>query len=191
MFELATLDEIDKLRETDGGSGGRSSEELELDDLEDLDKTLHIKGQMVFIQEWGLMLFLACPIMKGLNNLIWSGLFINDLRSVLCCLCAVSHCYLFLSMHDYSRDIMLANAQQDMEEGLKKMQLNKKIALTKSNEDKAAALKKQNDELGYMFLPTQVSIEILQGKDPKEMCNKVDRAALLMVEIHGVAEFCA
>ena len=87
MFELATLDEIDKLRETDGGSGGRSSEELELDDLEDLDKTLHIKGQMVFIQEWGLMLFLACPIMKGLNNLIWSGLFINDLRSVLCCLC--------------------------------------------------------------------------------------------------------
>ena len=33
MFELATLDEIDKLRETDGGSGGRSSEDLELDDL--------------------------------------------------------------------------------------------------------------------------------------------------------------
>ena len=66
------------------------------------------------IQEWSLMLFLACPIMKGLNNLIWSGLFIND-----------------LSMHDYSRDIMLANAQQDMEAGLQKMQLNKKIALTK------------------------------------------------------------
>lgn len=34
-------------------------------------------------------------------------------------------------MHDYSRDIMLANAQQDMEAGLAKMQLNKKIALTK------------------------------------------------------------
>ena len=34
-------------------------------------------------------------------------------------------------MHDYSRDIMLANAQQDMEAGLQKMQLNKKIALTK------------------------------------------------------------
>ena len=25
-----------------------------------------------------------------------------------------------------------------------------------SNEDKASSLKKQNDELGYMFLPTQV-----------------------------------
>merc|ERR1719400_1353883 len=130
MFELATLDEIDKLK-NDDDSGNKSSEELELDDLEDIDKTLHIKGQMVFIQEWQLMLFLACPIMKGLNNLVWSGLFIND-----------------LSMHDYSRDIMLANAQTDMEANLAKMQLNKKIALTKSNEDKAAVLKKQNDELG-------------------------------------------
>merc|ERR550532_3760399 len=74
---------------------------------------------------------------------------------------------------------------------LQKMQLNKKIALTKANEDKAAALKKQNDELGYMFLPTQVSVEILQGKDPRGMSTKVERAALLMVEIHGVAEFCA
>ena len=83
MFELATQDEIDKLRSSTGGgsdSQKQSSEVLELEDLDDLDKTLHIKGQMVFIQEWSLMLFLACPIMKGLNNLIWSGLFINDLR---------------------------------------------------------------------------------------------------------------
>ena len=63
---------------------------------------------------------------------------------------------LIISMHDYSRDIMLANAQQDMEVNLAKMQLNKKIALTKSNEDKAAKLKKENEELGYMFVPTQV-----------------------------------
>merc|ERR1719228_1074310 len=123
MFELATQDEIDKLRAGTGtGSGKDKSEEsLELEDLDDIDKTLHIKGQMIFIKEWKQMLFLACPIMKGLNNLIWSGLFIND-----------------LSMHDYSRDIMLANAQADMEENLKKMQLNQKVALTKTNMDKAA-----------------------------------------------------
>ena len=83
-----------------------------------MDKTLHIKGQMIFITEWDQMLFLACPVMKDLNNLIWCGLFVND-----------------LSMHDYSRDIMLANAQQDMEAGLAKMQLNKKIAATKVNNE--------------------------------------------------------
>ena len=37
---------------------------------------------MIFIKEWSQMLFLACPIMAGLNNLIWCGLFINDLRLV-------------------------------------------------------------------------------------------------------------
>ena len=56
------------------GSGTKaSSEVLELDDLEDQDKTLHIKGQMIFVSEWQQMLFLACPMMKGLNNLLWSG----------------------------------------------------------------------------------------------------------------------
>ncbi len=30
-------------------------------------------------------------------------------------------------MHDYSRDIMLANAQTDMEENLKKMQSNQEV----------------------------------------------------------------
>ena len=57
MFELATLDEIDKLRDTEGGSGNSSSGELELEDLEDIDKTLHIKGQMVYMKEWEQMLF--------------------------------------------------------------------------------------------------------------------------------------
>merc|ERR1719334_2217784 len=175
MFELATQDEIDKLVTKDGGDdSGKSEESLELDDLEDLDKTLHIKGQMIYIAEWQQMMFLACPIMKGLNNLIWSGLFVND-----------------LSMHDYSRDIMLANAQTEMKAGLAKMQLAKKVALTKSNNDKASNLKKQNDDLGYMFLPTQVAVEILQGKDPAELTQKNERSALLVAELVGSSDFCA
>merc|ERR1719461_1750845 len=131
MFELATQDEIDKLRSSTGGgsdSQKQSSEVLELEDLDDLDKTLHIKGQMVFIQEWQQMLFLARPIMKGLNNLLWSGLFIND-----------------LSMHDYSRDIMLANAQTEMEANLKKMELAKKDNITRINTEKIKTLKKENE----------------------------------------------
>merc|ERR1712013_598474 len=150
MFELATQEEIDKLRSATGSTsdGGEKSEEsLELEDLDDIDKTLHIKGQMVFIKEWQQMLFLACPIMKGLNNLLWSGLFIND-----------------LSMHDYSRDIMLANAQTDMEANLLKMQLAKKIAMTRKNNDKAATMAKQNTELAHNFLPPMVLGEVIQGK---------------------------
>jgi hypothetical protein len=47
-----------------------------------------LQGQMVYMAEWDSMLFLACPIMKELNNLVWSGLFINDLRLPACILTA-------------------------------------------------------------------------------------------------------
>jgi hypothetical protein len=53
---------------------------------------------MVYMAEWDSMLFLACPIMKELNNLVWSGLFINDLRLAasifnrnITCFCPLSH----------------------------------------------------------------------------------------------------
>ena len=60
-------------------------------------------------------------------------------------------------MHDYSRDIMLANAQTEMEANLAKMELAKKVTITKQNNDKANSLKKENDDLGFMFLPSSVS----------------------------------
>merc|ERR1719334_395800 len=175
MFELATQDEIDKLRTGDGSkSGEESSESLELDDLEDIDKTLHIKGQMIFIKEWQQMLFLACPIMKGLNNLIWSGLFIND-----------------LSMHDYSRDIMLANAQTEMEANLAKMELAKKDSITKQNTEKASNLKRENENLGFMFIPSSVIGEMAGGKAPAEIHSKVERSVILMAEVLGAEDFCS
>jgi len=176
MFELATQEEIDKLRSASatGETSEKSSEELELDDLEDIDKTLHIKGQMIYIAEWQQMLFLACPIMKGLNNLIWSGLFIND-----------------LSMHDYSRDIMLANAQTEMEATMAKMELAKIDNVTRQNNNKSNNLKKENDNLGFMFLPSVVISEMSGGKKPEEISSKVERNILLSAEILGAPEFCA
>merc|ERR1719495_741961 len=175
MFELATQEEIDKLRSSAGSAsdgGDKSEESLELEDLDDIDKTLHIKGQMVFIKEWSQMLFLACPIMKGLNNLIWSGLFIND-----------------LSMHDYSRDIMLANAQTEMEANLAKMELAKKVAITRQNTEKANTLKRENENLGFMFLPSSTIMLLSSGKQPDEIGEKIERAVFLMAEIQGSTEF--
>ena len=39
------------------------SDEMNLLD-EDIDKTLHIKGQMFYMEAWECLLFLACPMMK-------------------------------------------------------------------------------------------------------------------------------
>ena len=52
MFELATQEEVDKLNKSgQTSSSGGFNDELNLLD-EDIDKTLHIKGQMVFMTDW-------------------------------------------------------------------------------------------------------------------------------------------
>ena len=64
-------------------------------------------------------------------------------------------------MHDYSRDIMLANAQTEMEATMAKMELAKMDNITRQNNNKSSSMKKDNDNLGYMFLPSAVSISMI------------------------------
>jgi len=174
MFELATQEEIDKLMKTSGAtsSGGFSSQLNLLD--EDVDKTLHIKGQMNFIAEWDCMLFLACPIMKDLNNLIWSGLFIND-----------------LSMHDYSRDIMLSKTQEQIE---LKMALNsaeiKAAAMNEQKKKLDAVMKKTQDIIDQM-LPKQVAVELAKGKSNMEVCEQYEMVTMLFSDIVTFTVICS
>ena len=108
-------------------------------------------------------------------------------------------------MHDYSRDIMLANAQTEMEANLAKMELAKKDSITKQNNEKASVLKKENENLGFMFIPNSVKStvsnipftvclevigEMAGGKSPAEIHSKVERSVILMAEVLGAEEFC-
>jgi guanylate cyclase len=61
--------------------------------LEEQDKNLHLKGQMMFMAEWNVIMFLCSPSLPDLETMSFSGLFIND-----------------LSMHDFSRDLLLASS---------------------------------------------------------------------------------
>ena len=56
---------------------------------EDEDKSLHLKGQMMFMAEWGVIMFLSSPILSDLDSLKVNGLYVND-----------------LPMHDFSRDLL-------------------------------------------------------------------------------------
>ncbi|XP_023325301.1 soluble guanylate cyclase 88E isoform X2 [Eurytemora carolleeae] len=175
MFELASQEEIDKLCASGGGStsGGYSSELNHLLD-EDVDKTLHIKGQMIFIPEWNSILFLACPMMKDLNNLIWSGLFIND-----------------LSMHDYSRDIMLSKTQEQIE--LKMALVNAEIkaqGVAQQKQKLDAVMKKTQDIIDQM-LPKQIAAELAQGKSNMEVCQSYELVTMLFSDIVTFTVICS
>merc|ERR1712227_272433 len=175
IFELATQEEVDKLCNSTSkkSSSMGFNDELNLLD-EDIDKTLHIKGQMVYMQDWEQMLFLACPIMKDLQNLVWSGLFVND-----------------LSMHDYSRDIMLATTQE-------KIQLKMLLSAAEAKADKLEAqqkklneVMKKSDDLISQMLPKQVADELAKGKTNAEICKAYECVTMLFSDIVTFTVICS
>ena len=161
MFELATQEEVDKLGKSKASSGaGGFTDEIDLD--EDEDKTLHIKGQMIYIQEWKQMLFLACPIMKDLRNLVWSGLFVND-----------------LSMHDFSRDIMLATSQEYIE--MKMALANAELRSDQVNAQmkKLDEVMARTEELLFQMIPKQIAMELKGGKSYMDTCQVFESVTML------------
>merc|ERR1711971_185344 len=173
MFELATQEEVDKLGKSDGSSSREFSSELMLLD-DDVDKTLHIKGQMVFMKEWDAMLFLACPMLPKLENLIWTGLFVND-----------------LSMHDYSRDIMLATTQEQIQMKMLLDAAEKKAALLESQQKKLGEIMKKSDDLISQMLPKKVADDLAKGKSNEEVCEAYEMVTMLFSDIVTFTVICS
>merc|ERR1719412_855065 len=173
MFELATQEEVDKLGKSEGSSSREFSSELMLLD-EDVDKTLHIKGQMVFMKEWDAMLFLACPMLPRLENLIWTGLFVND-----------------LSMHDYSRDIMLATTQEQIQMKMLLDAAEKKANLLESQQKKLGEIMKKSDDLISQMLPKKVADDLAKGKSNEEVCEAYEMVTMLFSDIVTFTVICS
>merc|ERR1719394_727423 len=173
MFELATQEEVDKLGKSEGSSSREFSSELMLLD-EDVDKTLHIKGQMVFMKEWDCMLFLACPMLPKLENLIWTGLFVND-----------------LSMHDYSRDIMLATTQEQIQMKMLLDAAEKKAAQLESQQKKLGEIMKKSDDLISQMLPKKVADDLAKGKSNEEVCEAYEMVTMLFSDIVTFTVICS
>ena len=129
---------------------------------QDEDKTLHIKGQMIFIPEWKQIIFLACPIMKDLRSLVWTGLFVND-----------------LSMHDYSRDIMLATSQEAIE--MKMALANAEIRSTQANNQmkKLEQVMARTEELLYQMIPKSIAERLNRGETYMETCEVFPSVTML------------
>merc|ERR1711962_10763 len=173
MFELATQEEVDKLGKSEGSSSREFSSELMLLD-EDVDKTLHIKGQMVFMKEWDCMLFLACPMLPKLENLIWTGLFVNG-----------------LSMHDYSRDIMLATTQEQIQMKMLLDAAEKKAAQLESQQKKLGEIMKKSDDLISQMLPKKVADDLAKGKSNEEVCEAYEMVTMLFSDIVTFTVICS
>merc|ERR1719300_2364200 len=99
--------------------------------------------------------------MKDLNNLVWTGLFVND-----------------LSMHDYSRDIMLATTQE-------KIQMK---MLLSAAEKKAAELEVQQKKLNEVMKNAD---ELAKGKTNEQICKAYDCVTMLFSDIVTFTVICS
>jgi len=176
IFELMTNEAIDVLLKTGGAPGGETEEEEDDGNLmeEEVDKSLHLKGQMNFMADWNVVMFLSSPAIKSLEQLASSGLFICD-----------------LSMHDFSRDLLLASSQQSNE---LKDALDSEVEKTKAMEESMAKLDvemKRSDELLSQMMPKSVAQKIKDGASAVETCEIFEMVTIVFNDIPIFGDICA
>ena len=84
IFELLSVEPVLTDRPVDRGKNVIMLSDNSMNSADD--KTLRLKGQMIYMDNWRMLMYLGTPVMPDLNALTATGLYIND-----------------LSMHDFSR----------------------------------------------------------------------------------------
>ncbi|XP_034486759.1 soluble guanylate cyclase 88E isoform X2 [Drosophila innubila] len=168
IFELVTVDPVTERLDAENG-------DLMLhDDGSEPEKSLRLKGQMVYMENWRMIMFLGTPVMPDLTSLITTGLYIND-----------------LSMHDFSRDLMLAGTQQSVELKLALDQEQQKSKKLEESMRKLDEEMRRTDELLYQMIPKQVADRLRRGENPIDTCEMFDSVSILFSDIVTFTEICS
>ncbi|GFT83371.1 soluble guanylate cyclase 88E [Nephila pilipes] len=169
IFELCSVeplkDKDDPLLESQSTKSYDS--EFNEDDAKLEDRLLHLKGQMMYMEEWRSMVYLGTPVMRDLDAMVHTGLYIND-----------------LSMHDFSRDMVLAGQQQSAE---LKLALDQELQKSKQLEESMRKLDiemRRTDELLYQMIPKQVADRLRKGEAAVETCQKEDAKVMPTSDIY-------
>ncbi|CAG9569228.1 unnamed protein product [Danaus chrysippus] len=135
---------------------------------------LHLKGQMIYMDNWRMMMYLGTPVMPDLAALVSTGLYIND-----------------LSMHDFSRDLMLAGTQQSVELKLALDQEQQKSKKLEESMRKLDEEMKRTDELLYQMIPKQVADRLRNGENPIDTCEMFHSVSILFSDVVTFTEICS
>ncbi|XP_052800959.1 soluble guanylate cyclase 88E-like isoform X2 [Mya arenaria] len=135
---------------------------------------IHLKGQMMYMQDWDAIIFLGTPIMESLDIMFKTGLYIND-----------------LSMHDSSRDLVLAGTQQSAELKLALDQEQKKSKILQESMQKLDAEMKRTDSLLYQMIPKQVADRLRSGEPAITTCEVFENVTILFSDVVGFTRICS
>jgi len=137
---------------------------------------IHLKGQMLYMDEWKMIVFLGTPQMADLDAMTKVGLYIND-----------------LSMHDFSRDLMMAGTQQSVELKLaldQEQQKSKKLVESMKKLDDEM---QRTDELLYQMIPKAVADRLRTGENPVDTCQVFQSSSyyLSLLSRLGLLFYCS
>ncbi|CAH2059313.1 unnamed protein product, partial [Iphiclides podalirius] len=171
IFELVTVEAVMHEKAPD-----KRNELVRLSDESDgtTEKNLRLKGQMIYMDNWRMMMYLGTPVMPDLAALVSTGLYIND-----------------LSMHDFSRDLMLAGTQQSVELKLALDQEQQKSKKLEESMRKLDEEMKRTDELLYQMIPKQVADRLRNGENPIDTCEMFDSVSILFSDVVTFTEICS
>lgn len=139
---------------------------------EDINKYIvKLIGQMIYMQENDLMLFVCSPSVANLDDLNNTGLFLSD-----------------IPLHDATRDLVLLSEQFEAEYKVQKklMMLTDKLNAMKVDLEEE---KKKTDRLLYSVLPPTVANELRNNRPVP--AKRFQSVTILFSGIVGFSEFCA
>eukprot|EP00918_Siedleckia_nematoides_P079159 GHVU01173366.1.p1 GENE.GHVU01173366.1~~GHVU01173366.1.p1 ORF type:complete len:849 (-),score=82.73 GHVU01173366.1:1182-3413(-) len=144
------------------------------DGVDDTRQRLRLKGQMMFMVEWQAVIFLGTPIMENLDKMFETGLYIND-----------------LSMHDSSRDLVLAGTQQSAELKLALDQEQQKSKKLEESMRKLDVEMKRTDSLLYQMIPKAVADRLRKGEPAMTTCEIFEQVTILFSDVVGFTRICS
>ncbi|XP_072105394.1 LOW QUALITY PROTEIN: soluble guanylate cyclase 88E-like [Mobula birostris] len=137
-------------------------------------RCLRLKGQMRYMPEWESIIFLGTPVMESLGAMFKTGLYIND-----------------LSMHDSSRDLVLAGTQQSEELKRALIQEQKKSSKLEESMKMLDYEMKKTDDLLYRMIPKPVAKSLRKGVPSVNTCEVFPDVTILFSDVVGFTRICS